>query len=127
MFNLSRISPVLTVADVKTAIDWYGRAFGFRPTYVNRLEGDDSGESWNYALLETSDREIHLCQRLPSDETLSGPANCYFYVDDVHALRKHLSAMGADITEPEEMPWGNVECWLHDPDGNRMILSSPLG
>ena len=122
--NILNISPVLTVADVKAAIAWYGRAFGFSPTYINR-DDDETGESWNYALLEVGDREIHLCKRLASDATLSSASNCYFYVADVRSLHKQLSEMGADITEPEEMPWGNVECWLHDPDGNRMVLSCP--
>ena len=126
MSNISRISPVFAVEDVKAAIAWYGQAFGFSTTYINRHDGDEAGDSWNYALLTTNNREIHLCKRLTNDETVSSPSNCYFFVEDIHALHAHLSQMGADVTDLQEMPWGNIECWLHDPDGNRMVLSCPM-
>jgi uncharacterized glyoxalase superfamily protein PhnB len=123
--NIRRISPVFAVEDVKAAIDWYGRALGFAATYINRDDGDDSGESWNYALLAAGDKEIHLCKKISNDATLSSASNCYFYVDEIRTLHGHLSRIGADVTDLMEMPWGNVECWLHDPDGNRMVLSCP--
>ena len=126
MPNISNITPVLTTDDVKTAVDWYARAFGFSSTFVNKEEGDSSGETWSYALLTTGEVEIHLCKRDPNDQTLSSASNCYFHVDDIQVLHAHLSQMGADVGELQEMPWGNLECWLHDPDGNRMVLSAAM-
>lgn len=123
--KIDRIAPVLTVTDVKAAIDWYARAFGFAPGYVNRDDGDETGASWNYALLETGGTEIHLCKTVADDVTLSSPSNCYVFVSDINASYKHLSAMGADVAQVTEMPWGSFECWLHDPYGNRLVLSAP--
>lgn len=111
------------MSDLKAAIDWYGQALGFTPLYINREEGDETGRSWNYALLENGDTEIHLGRTVADDATLSSPSNCYVFVSEVAALHKHLSAMNADVTDLEEMPWGSRECWLHDPDGNRLVLS----
>ncbi|MDP6358990.1 MAG: VOC family protein [Planctomycetota bacterium] len=117
-------APVFAVADVKSAINWYSRALGFTPQYVNREEGDEAGISWNYALIENDAVEIHLARRSQDDATLSSPSNCYLFMEDVHTLHGHLSAMDANVTALEHMPWGNTECWLHDPDGNRLVLSA---
>lgn len=124
--KISQIAPVLPVSDVKAAIDWYGRALGFEPGHINREEGDVSGASWNYALLDKDDSQLHLARTVVDDATLSSPANCYLFVSDMKALHAHLAAMGANVSGVQEMPWGSAECWLHDPDGNRLVLSAPL-
>jgi len=121
--KISHIAPVLTVSDLEAAIDWYGRALGFTPLYINREEGDETGRSWNYALLENGATELPLCRTVADDVTLSSPSNCYVFVSEIESLQKHLSTMKADISDVKEMPWGNLECWLHDPDGNRLVLS----
>jgi uncharacterized glyoxalase superfamily protein PhnB len=116
-------APVFAVTDVKAAIDWYSDALGFASKYVNREEGDDTGISWNYALLENDSVEIHLSRKLQEDETLSSPSNCYLFLNEIDSLHEHLTQMNANVTDLEKMPWGNTECWLHDPDGNRLVLS----
>jgi catechol 2,3-dioxygenase-like lactoylglutathione lyase family enzyme len=118
-------APVFAVADVKAAIDWYSNALGFAPKYINREEGDDTGISWNYALIENDTVEIHLARKLQEDETLSSPSNCYLFLNEIHSLHEHLTKMNANVTDLGKMPRGNTECWLHDPDGNRLVLSDP--
>ncbi len=115
--TINRISPVLPVSNIKEAIDWYGKALGFSPTVINDQEEDKIGHSWTYALLESGGIEIHLCQTQSNDETLSSPSNCYVYVQDIEALHTHLLVMNANVSDLTEMPWGNRECWLHDPYG----------
>ena len=124
--TINRISPVLSVSNIKEAIDWYGKALGFLPTFINDQDEDEIGTSWTYALLKNGEAEIHLCKLQPNDETLSSPSNCYLYVDDIQTLYAHLSSIDANVTELMKMPWGNMECWLHDPYGNRLVLSSPM-
>ena len=123
--EIDRVSPVLSVSDVKEAIEWYDRALGFTPSFVNREEGDGTGTSWNYALLDNNDIEIHLGKRVTDDQTVSSPSNCYMFVRNINTLHAHLLGLNADVSELTEMPWGNVECWLHDPYGNRLVLSAP--
>ena len=118
-----RLVPVFAVADVKAAIEWYQNALGFQTGFINREEDDESGDTWIYALLDNHDVEIHLCRVVPDDRTLSSPSNCYLFVKDLPTLHRHLQALNVDVTEPTEMPWGTLECWLHDPDGNRIVLS----
>lgn len=120
MTKIVRVSPVLPVQDVRSAIGWYEANLGFQATFVNDEVGDCV-----YGLLGAGQLEIHLCKRQLDDDTLRGPANCYFYVDDLRSLHTHLMAQGVDVDELSEMPWGSLECWLHDPDGNRIVLSCP--
>ena len=121
--EISNIAPVLTVSDIKAAIGWYDAALGFSSLFINREDGDETGGSWTYALLQNGDAELHLCRAVADDATLSSPSNCYVFVRDIGPLHQHLSAMGANVSALEEMPWGTLECWLHDPDGNRLVLS----
>ena len=123
--NVNRISPVLPVSKVKEAIEWYEQALGFSLSFINDQDEDEIGDSWTYALLENGNSEIHLCKIQPNDETLCSPANCYLYIEDIQPVHTHLSSMDANVSDVMEMPWGNLECWLHDPDGNRIVLSSP--
>ena len=121
-----RVAPVLTVGNLKAAIAWYREALGFEPVFINRADGDQTGESWVYALIDHDDAQIHLSKIVRDDRTLSSPSNCYVYVEQIEQLHDRLQELGADVTAVEEMPWGNRECWLHDPDGNRLVLSEPL-
>ncbi len=70
--------------------------------------------------------EIHLCKTQQDDEKLSSPSNCNIYVHDIQVLHAHLLRMNADVSDITEMPWGTLECWLHDPDGNRIVLSCAM-
>ena len=46
---------------------------------------------------------------------------------DVDATFEKLQAAGADILqEPIDQPWGARHAWLHDPDGYRLSIWSPL-
>lgn len=119
---IQQIVPVLTVQDIQASIQWYERTLGFETGYVNRDGGDEATATWNYALLDNEGMQIHLCKTTPADATLSSASNCYVYVDEIQNLHARLADMGADVTDLQQMPWG-TECWLHDPDGNRLVLS----
>ncbi|WP_339907111.1 VOC family protein [Symmachiella dynata] len=122
--NIQQIAPVIAVANVKDAIDWYQRTLGFKAGFINRDAADETGASWNYALLDNNVAQLHLAKIVADDATLSSPCNCYLFVENIHAIHEHLSAMQADVTPVQAMSWGNLECWLHDPYGNRLVLSA---
>ncbi len=52
------------------------------------------------------------------------PVTLWLQVADVAAEHARLAARPDVVVtaEPEEMPWGLVECWLEDPDGVRIVL-----
>ena len=92
--------------------------------FINRDTADETGESWNYALLDNNSAQLHLAKIVSGDATLSSPCNCYLFVENIHALHEHLTALQTEVSPLETMPWGNLECWLHDPYGNRLVLSA---
>jgi catechol 2,3-dioxygenase-like lactoylglutathione lyase family enzyme len=47
-------------------------------------------------------------------------------VDDVDALVAALREAGVAVTEPSDQEWGARHAWLHDPDGYRLSIWSPI-
>lgn len=47
-------------------------------------------------------------------------------VADVDAVVERLRAARIAVTAPVDQPWGARHAWLHDPDGYRLSIWSPL-
>ena len=47
-------------------------------------------------------------------------------VDDANALLEEFKAKGADVTRPEDKPWGYREFGVLTPDGHRILFTQPL-
>jgi catechol 2,3-dioxygenase-like lactoylglutathione lyase family enzyme len=45
---------------------------------------------------------------------------------DIDGEAARLRTAGVDITDPEDAPWGRFATF-HDPDGNGIVLSGPIG
>jgi len=123
--KIRSISPVLSVNNIKESISWYKEQLDFKEIYINKEENDSTGESWNYALLECNGVEIHLALRSNSDKTLSSPTNIYMFINEISNLHKKLKANNCNISNLENMPWGNLECSLTDINENKIVLSQP--
>ena len=55
--------------------------------------------------------------------TSSSPFTLWVQVRDVRAEQDRLRTAGADVVkEAQQMPWGLVESWIHDPEGNQLCL-----
>lgn len=47
----------------------------------------------------------------------------YFSVDDVDEAYKEILSLGLKpVSEPKDMPWGNRELIILDPDGYKLVL-----
>jgi catechol 2,3-dioxygenase-like lactoylglutathione lyase family enzyme len=61
-----------------------------------------------------------------SGDGMAGAADgplLWLQVDDLAAEHERLAAAGVPIDrEPEQMPWGLLEMWVHDPDGVRIVI-----
>ncbi|HET7489269.1 MAG TPA: VOC family protein [Acidimicrobiales bacterium] len=57
------------------------------------------------------------------DDDRSPPVSLWLQVADVRAEEARLRAAGVTVSRgAERMPWGLVECWAHDPEGNELRL-----
>ena len=47
-------------------------------------------------------------------------------VDDVDAMAERLRAAGVEVTQPTDQEWGARHAWLHDADGRRISIYTPI-
>jgi len=53
----------------------------------------------------------------------SSPFTLWVQVRNVRAEQDRLRTAGVDVVkEAQQMPWGLVESWIHDPEGNQLCL-----
>ena len=79
-------------------------------------------ESWNGAVLRSSDGEYTIWSPFPADTTYFGrpdqQAMVNYRVADLDAMVAQLRAAGVVVDEPQETEQGRFT-WATDPEGNR--------
>lgn len=123
MLGLKGIGHVaLKVADVERSIEFYRDRMGFAE--MMRLNRDD-GSLWLVYLRITDTQFIELFpggegDRAPGPERV---AVNHFWLEctDIHATADALRAAGIALTvAPKLGADNNWQCWVEDPDGNRI-------
>lgn len=104
-----QLVPILKVADVNSAVDWYAR-LGF----VKEFEHRYSEEFPAYVGVANGAMAVHFSEHVgdATPDTL-----IYLFVEDVDAVAKEFEV------EVEEQPWAR-EIELTDPDGNRLRIGT---
>ena len=124
---MQTVTPYLLYEDAGAAIDWLGKAFGFREK--QRVEGPNGAIA--HAELDVGDG---------SRVFLGGPGGdyrsprkvgrtvlVYVYVEDVDAHHARAAAAGAEIAEePHDEPYGERRYAAEDPEGHRWYFATPL-
>lgn len=106
--DCDRVHPVLTVADVPAAADFYTRRLGFRLGFT-------WGEPPTMAGVNLGDVSIHLMR---GD---AGPGEVYFVVGNADELYGFHKANGVEIVvEPGDREYGLRDYGVRDPDGNEL-------
>jgi uncharacterized glyoxalase superfamily protein PhnB len=107
------VIPELPYRDVREAVDWLTRAFGFR----ERLQIGD-----HRAQLVFEDGAVIVIQR---DD--AAPANVLVRVPDAAAHHERAAAAGAKIlSEPEDFPYGERQYNAQDPAGHVWTFSESI-
>ncbi|HYR95830.1 MAG TPA: VOC family protein [Candidatus Binatus sp.] len=125
LWDTPRIVPALAYEDVPKAVDWLGRAFGFR----ERTEARLTGAGWTLAWMELGDGLIHLGTagghgRQSPRSVGSMTQSLKVYVDDVDRHFEHAKAAGATIvSEPRDEFWGGRVYEARDPEGHHWEFS----
>ena len=117
--KLSTASPVFVVENVKSSVEHYRKALGFRVEFTH-------GEPASYAGIEG------LPGRLPryvarDSKRKAGQSAIYVFVTDVDALHRELKSRGARIVNaPRDYPYGMRDFDVEDLDGNSLCFGMDL-
>lgn len=120
---------ILYVQDVKSSLDFYEKAFGFKTKFLH--EGGDFGE------LDTGATSLAFCShtlltQLGKNPTApSAKSPCFevaFTTPDVPAAVARAVAAGAPLVQaPEDMPWGQTVAYVADLNGFLVEICTPMG
>jgi len=121
MSNLLLTVPMLHVANMRSALDFYCDRLGFIKTSEYRPHSDVEDPA--YVILQRDETGLHLSS-FPGDGRPGGVA--VIFVDDVDALHREFAGRGVEVgLEPVDQSWGNREMYIGDPDGNQLRYTQP--
>jgi uncharacterized glyoxalase superfamily protein PhnB len=120
----ARVVPVLTVSDVRSAVDWYARTFGF-------VEHVQIGEGHRAQLglpggvaAELIVAEVRPGRRVP---TADRSHQILLKVEDAEATLARATAGGAVIAdELRDHVYGERQVGITDPFGHQWVLTQTL-
>lgn len=129
--DFATLSPYLTVQNVKRAMNFYKKAFGF----VIRGEALDEAEEPTHLEMAFGDATLMLGQegafgndsRSPLTSKTASPVSMYVYCEDVDELCRNAQKAGAEVIMPcETMFWGDRMCRLKDIDGHEWCFATNI-
>jgi PhnB protein len=120
------VTPMLAVADIRRAVDFYTAAFGFK---VKSLM--DSPHGLMHAELTLRDTTLMLGPESREQNSLSAgtigntPVTLYVLVEDVDGVYGKAVAVGGTVLMPvTDMFWGDRCGLVADPDGNKWMIAT---
>lgn len=117
---MQRVVPAFRIADLARSREYYVGGLGFQIDW----EWREAPELPVFLQLSHGELALYLTQR--AGDSVSGGL-AYLYVPDVDAWAARARERGLEIESgPEDQPWGNRELALLDPDGNRLVIATPL-
>ncbi|MFC7307951.1 VOC family protein [Streptomyces monticola] len=106
---------LLRPTDPERSRTFYGQTLGL-PVYREFGTGPERGTVYflGGGFLELSGRAEHAH---------SPGVRLWLQVADVTSAHEELRSRGVDmVREPRREPWGLIEMWINDPDGNEIVL-----
>jgi hypothetical protein len=123
-----QLHPLICVHDVEASSLWYQHLLGCTSGHGGREYERLLSDGQLVLQLHRWDVEHHHGPL--GDPTLNPYGNgvlLWFRCDDFEAAAARARSLQALIVkEPYLSENGNWECWLHDPDGYAVVLTSPL-
>jgi PhnB protein len=118
------MTPMLTVKDVRRAVDFYTRAFGFS---VRGIMTSPDGTAL-HAELRLRDTTLMLSPESPEMHAFGArsiggtPVTLYVLVEDVDRVFSNAVAAGGQVLMPVmDMFWGDRCFMVADPEGNKWM------
>ena len=120
------VTPMLAVSDVRRAVDFYTKAFGFSVRGIM-----DTPQGVMHAELRLRDTTLMLSPEAPTQGNLSAnaigntPATLYVLVDNVDNTFNSAVAKGGKVLMPVmDMFWGDRCGIVGDLDGNKWMVAT---
>lgn len=126
--NISAIAHwALKVADLDRTLEFYREKLGFQEMLRLTL---DNGQLLVYLRIT----DTQFVEIFPNGKGREGPADdavavnhICLQVPDIDTMIAHLEAEGIPIWRPKKLGLdGNLQCWVRDPDGNRIEFMQML-
>ena len=115
----------LNVSDMEKSIEFYEKALGFKRAFgMNKPE---TGEPWIVYLHAGGNQFIELFyggeNYTEYNDANIGFSHLCFSVTDIHAIAEQITAAGYELDRPVRFGIDeNWQCWVRDPDRNRVEL-----
>ena len=120
------VTPMLSVGDMRRAMDFYTKAFGFKVHQVM-----DSPQGPIHAELQLRDTRLMLSPESRQQGSLSAnsigntPVTLYVLVEKVDDIFSAAVAAGGKVLMPvADMFWGDRCGMVGDPDGNKWMIAT---
>lgn len=120
----ARVTPVLTVVDVRAAVAWYGDVFGF-VEHVRIGEGHRS----QLGLPDGQPAEVVVAEVRPGRRTPENGRShqVMLKVADVAAVVETATAQGAVLVDPpHDWEYGERQATINDPFGHQWVLNQTI-
>lgn len=113
------VIPQLRTTSAKASLPFYVDGLGFKVDWAHQFE-----PGFPLFMQLTREGQTIFLTEHTGDCQVGGAV--YFIVPDARGCFADFVRRGAPVGEaPADMPWGNCEFLLTDPDGNRLRFSTP--
>ena len=129
--TVKRMTPLLEVFDMPTALAFYRDVLGFE---VISKSGVDDNSDW--VLLQLANLNLMLNTAYEGDERPPAPDETrvkshhdtalFFGCPDVDGAYEYLRSRGIDLKPPQNAPYGMRQLYLTDPDGFNLCFQWPI-
>jgi catechol 2,3-dioxygenase-like lactoylglutathione lyase family enzyme len=122
------LQPLIAVRDVEASSRWYQRLLGCKGAHGGPEYEQLTDNGRLVMQLHNWDIEEHRFLGDPAGPTYGNGVLLWFQIDAFDAAVDRARALGAEILEePHVNPRAQPECWIRDPDGYVVVLSSAPG
>jgi uncharacterized glyoxalase superfamily protein PhnB len=124
-FNARELAASFTVKDITRSVEWYRDTLGFEISEKHEREGKlvaVSMKAGSVRILLGQDNGARGWDRVKGE----GFSLQLTTEQDIDAIAERLKSKGTTLaSEPMTMPWGARTFSVQDPDGFRLVISSP--
>jgi predicted enzyme related to lactoylglutathione lyase len=107
----------IPVTDMDKAIEFYTTVLGMKVLVEERRY------NWVEVGLRDDLGRIAITEQREGGRASGGPTGVILMVDDIHAVYRRATEMGARFNlPPQREPWRGIIARIEDPDGNELTL-----